>query len=320
MPRRPRLVFQDNALLDPTRQAGLLDRVHQLGGTGIQQDVAWGDVRKGGTYDWSKLDQLVNAANARGEAPQFRLMGSSTTMQRSNPGVDMALNTVNPNAALLGQFARDVATHFGGRVSKYSVWNEPNIGPARSMGLQKAARTYRTLYQQAYAGIKAANPNAKVGFGEVVATDPNETGAGSAGGFIKAVLAAGNHPLKADYVALHPYQAVFSPRPGAVTPAQQAANGRAFSRHQLQTTSGKRVPLNVSEFGYQHKLTPNAHKRAAYLAAALEQARRAHVDSMNLYQLMPTQNRASGWDSSILNAQGQADPVLKAALRRFRRG
>jgi hypothetical protein len=335
MPRRPRLVFQDNALLDPTRQAGLLDRVHQLGGTGIQQDVSWGDVRKGGTYDWSKLDQLVNAANARGEAPQFRLMGTSSGMVKSNPNVDAALNTQRPNAALLGQFARDVATHFGGRVSKYSIWNEPNIGPGRA-NLRQAARTYRQLYQAGYGAIKAANPNARVGFGEVVATDPNETGAGSAGGFIKAVLAAGNHPLKADYVALHPYQPTLSPKLGAVTRQQQAANpdyggisylggiqdelAHAYARHQLQTTSGKRSPLALSEFGYQHSWTPNPHKRAQYLAAALAQARRAGVESMNLYQLMPTQNRASGWDSSILNAQGQADPVLRQALRKFRRG
>jgi hypothetical protein len=327
---RPQLVFQDNALLDAARQAMLLDRVKQMHGTGIQQDVSWGTVRKGGQYDWSALDREVNAANARGIRPQFRLMGTSSGMVKTNPAVDAALNTQHPNAQLLGQFARDVASHFGGRVGKYSIWNEPNIGPARSMGLGKAARLYRQLYQAGYAGVKAANPNAKVGFGEVVATDPNETGAGSAGGFIKAVLAAGDHPLKADYVALHPYQAL-SPKRGAVTAAQQAANpdyggisylagiqhtlARAFANHQLQTTSGKRAPLALSEFGYQHSMTPNAHKRAQYLAAALEQARRAGATSMNLYQLLPTQNRASRWDTSILDAGGNLPAEFRRALR-----
>lgn len=330
-PAPSRRVFQDNALLDPARQAMLLDRAKQLGGSGIQQDVSWAMLRKGNTYDWTALDALVNAANQRGLAPQFRLMGTSGAQMKA--GEEGELNTLRPNAQLLGQFARDVAAHYGGRVSRYSIWNEPNIGPGRA-NLKEAARTYRQLYQSGYAGIKAANRNARVGFGEVVATDPNETGIGSAGGFIRAVLALGSRPLKADYVALHPYQSVFSPRPGAVTKAQQAANPdyggisylggiqdtlrRAFAHHQLQTTSGKRTPLNISEFGYTHRGTPNAHKRAVYLAAALKQARAAGVGSINLYQMVPTLNKASSWDSSIMDAHGRIDPTLRAALRRRR--
>jgi hypothetical protein len=333
VPRRPRLTFQDNALLDPTKQAALLDRAKQIGGTGVQQDVMWGDVRNNGQYDWTKLDALVHAANARGLAPQFRLMGSSSVLQRRNPAADMALNTRNPNANLMGQFARDVAAHYGGQVSKYSVWNEPNLGPWMAQGPHTAAKQYRRLYQAAYAGIKAANPNAKVGFGEFVATSPEDHTAKSELGFMNAVLSAGNKPLRADYVAIHPYQGI---APGKVTAQQRKANplfggiswlpetqgalSDAFRAGRIRTASGKRPTLNIGEYGYQHSWVPNAHTRAQYMSRAMQMARDAKVGSVNLYQLLPTANRASEWDSSILDAQGRIDPAMAAALKRLRRG
>src|SRR4051794_26057681 len=130
MPRRPRLTFQDNALLDPTRQAGLLDQIKSMGGTGIQQDVVWGNVRKNGGYDPAAiqaLQTLAQAANRRGIRPQFRLMGTPYYQQQHQPGVDATLSATNPNATVMRQFATDMARTFGGQVSKYSVWDEPNV-------------------------------------------------------------------------------------------------------------------------------------------------------------------------------------------------
>lgn len=336
MARRPRLVFQDNALLDPATQATLLDKIKSVGGTGVQQDVHWGDVRKNGQYDWSKLTALVDAANARGIRPQFRLMGSNSSMQKTDPLTDMALNTAHPDAGLMGRFARDTATAFGGKVGKYSIWNEPNIGTGRSSwgNPKQAARTYRELYQAGYAGVKAANPNAKVGFGELVATDPGERGPMTELGFLRQVLALGNKPLRADYVSVHPYQPgnpgpsvdpklrPVNPDYGGINYLGDAQNAisRAFAGGRLRTATGKRPDLTIGEFGYQHSWVPNAHRRAQYLAAAVREAQHAGVASMNLYQLMPTNNAASGWDSSILNQQGQIDPTLGAALKRMRRG
>lgn len=335
-PRR-QLIFQDSALLDPARQAALLDQAKRQGFTGLQQDVAWGNVRAVGRYDPAKIQALKSlfaAANARGLHPQVRLMGSSSTMQTSNPGIDMALNTQHPNAHLMRQFAFDMARNFGGQVSKYSVWNEPNIGPGRSSwgSPKQAARTARELYQQGRAGVKSANHAAKVGFGELVG-DPagTEHGAMSQLGFMRQVLALGNKPLTADFVSVHPYQLG---NPSKVSRRQVEANpdfagvsylqnaqhaiSRAFAQGRLRTGTGKRPDLTIGEFGYKHNWVPNAATRAAYIRRSLELARQAGVNSVNLYQFVPNLHPGSSWDSSIADPRGQLSPAMRAALRRFR--
>jgi hypothetical protein len=310
VPRRPRLTFQDNALLDPTKQAALLDQIKSMGGTGIQQDVVWGNVRKNGGYDPAAiqaLQALAQAANQRGIRPQFRLMGTPYYQQQHQPGVDTTLSATNPNATVMRQFATDMAKTFGGQVSKYSVWDEPNV---HSFLMQDnpatAARTYRGLYEAAYQGIKQANPNAKVGLGEITSGDPKATGAASSIGFLKQILAGKN--LRADYVAVHPYQwSNPAQHPKGMDPGFAGISNlgavnqvirQAYSSGRLRTATGKRPGLSLSEYGYKTDAVPNAHTRSAWLRKSMQEAQQAGVSDVNLYQLVPSK-KGDYWDSTV---------------------
>lgn len=324
---RQRLTFQDNALLDPARQAGLLNQAYRQGFRGLQQDVVWGDVYKNGAYDWSKFDTLVNNARARGFNPAmttFRLYGTPATMAH---GRDTTLSANNPNAALAGKFAEAVAQHFKGRVGKYGIWNEPNVPSFLNREAGVAARDYRAIYQKMRSSIHGADLGAKIGFGEITSQQPNTPGAMSTIGFLKAVLAAGNKPLRADYVAIHPYQwSNPNTKPGNAwyggisnLKAVQAEIAKQARAGKLVTAKGKRPQLVLSEFGYKHDAQSNAGTRAAWMKRSLELAQEAGVRDVNLYQLVPSR-AGSYWDSSIANSQGVISPRMRRVLSDIRRG
>lgn len=337
-PHPPSLVFQDNALLDPARAPTMLDQVRAHGGRGIQQDVIWGDVvRPGGGYDPTAIAKLMTefrAANARGLRPQVRLMGTPQYKMNANPQIDSRLSAVHPNAGLMQMFARDMARAFGGQVSKYSIWNEPNVGsflrPELNSGQQAmvAPGIYRQLYRAGRAGVKQSNRNAKVGFGELTSGSPQRNrGPASTVGFMNRVLAGGN-PIITDYVAIHPYQwSDPSRQPRGMDPgfggisnlgAVNDAITQAYRRGRLRTASGKRPGLFLSEFGYKHSAQRNPKVRAAWMQRALQEAARQGVSGVNLYQLAPSK-KGDSWDSSIGDAQGRISPAMAMAIRRGRR-
>lgn len=329
MARRPELVFQDNALLDTARQTPLLDQIKAAGGTGIQQDVIWGDVRKNGAYDPARMQALAGlfqAANQRGLRPQVRLIGTPHYMAKGRPGVDTGLSTYTPNATVMRQFAHDMSKAFGGQVSRYAIWNEPNISSfIMRDNPADAARVYRDLYRAGYAGVKEGNRNARVGFGELTSGDPHATGAASTVGFLNRVL-AGKHPLRADYVAVHPYQwSDPSRHPQGMDPgfggisnlgAVNDAIGAAYRSGRLRTSGGNRVPLMLSEFGYRHDVA-NRSQRAAWLLRAMREAREQGVMGVNLYQLVPSKH-GDVWDSSILTPRGALPSDFRRAIRAAR--
>jgi hypothetical protein len=323
--RHPRLLFQDDtALLQNTPQRNaLLDRIKGMGGQAVQADVMWGAVRKGGQYDLAAYDSLVNEARRRGLGVRFRLMGTPRYME-NRPGVDLALNAENPNAHMMGVFARDIAQHFQGRVGGYSIWNEPNVGSFINQDAPIAARTYRQLYRQGYAAIKGVSPNALVGLGELTSQAPGAPGPYSTIGFLKNVL-RGNKPLHADYLAVHPYQWADPTKKignawyGGISnlPALQQALADAQRQHQLLTRAGGRVPLSISEYGYKQDAQTDPRVRARWLSQSYDLAQQAGVQDFNLYQLLP--RAGAYWDSSIMNAQGQLDPGMAEALKSMRR-
>ena len=303
------LTFQDTRLLDPALQPVLFNAMRKMHGKGFQQDISFGDVFKNGAYDWSKYDTLVNNARAQGfKDNTFRIFGTPAYQK----GVATNLSANNPNAAMAGKFAEAVAQHFAGRIDRYGIWNEPNVGSFLNRDIGHAAHDYRQIYASMRNAIKGVRPAAQVGFGEITSQQPNTPGAASTIGFLKAVLASGNKPLKADYVGIHPYQ-WSDPRSkpgnawyGGVSNlgAVQAELLKQMKAGKLTTSGGRKVPLAVTEYGYKHDAQPNAATRAMWMRRSMEMFRQAGIDDVNLYQLLPSK-RGDYWDSSILGPQGQ---------------
>lgn len=326
MSRPLRLVMQDNAILDPARQAGVAAAMHRAGAGRVQQDVVWGDVFKNGAYDWSKIDSAVNAARGQGMKVGFRLFGTPRYMKQSRPDADYSLSADHPNAALAGKFAEAVAQHFRGRVDRFGVWNEPNVGSFLNRDGALAARDYRSLYGAMYRGIKGVDPHMKVGLGEITSQQPNTPGVYSTIGFLKQVL-AGKKPLHADFVGVHPYQwsdprkKVGNAYYGGVSNIQAVADElkKAKLGNKLLTMGGHTVPLSATEFGYKHDAQGDPAVRARWMRESLRQMASAGVQDVNLYQLVPSK-AGDYWDSSIADAGGRVNPLMARVLQDARRG
>jgi hypothetical protein len=305
-----------------------LDHAVSLGATRIRVNVLWARTLMSGgaahpVYDFSAIDALQAAAASRGIKLQLTLAGPAPAWATR----DHRVGNVAPDAARFGAFARTVATHFAGRVDRYSIWNEPNwstwLAPQ-----PHAASLYRALYRAGYAAVKSADPDAKVLIGELA-----PVGGGRAVAplkFLRELACRGCAPLKADGFALHPYQLTSAPTvvpggPDDVTigslPRLTHALDALARRHALTTPKGRRLDLYLTEFGY---LTTGSRAqkpgvRAAWLVSAVAIARRnPRVRQLLQYQLIDPPAGAL-WHSAILDRRGRLQPAYKALARALSR-
>jgi hypothetical protein len=326
-PALPARAFQDDALLsaDAATQNHVLDQMRRAGAHDLRLNAIWGQVRKNGAYDWSHLDTLANAARARGIHPQLTLTGTPRYMAARN--VDMGLSADTPNQNLMAAFARDAATHFRGRVKRYSIWNEPNIMSFLTEGENKAGPSqYRRLYQAGYKGVKGVDPHAQVLLGELTAGRQGAPGGTQALGFLRRVLAAGNKPLLTDGLALHPYQwsnpdqKMHDRNFGGISNLGAVQNEllREFHRGKLATPDGKhKAPLYLTEFGYKGAdMSPQT--RAKYMRSANSLAAAAGAKEMLWYQWLPTTSTAMQAQNAV-QVQGNATQGFDMYGRGFQR-
>ncbi|MEX7470533.1 cellulase family glycosylhydrolase [Mycobacterium adipatum] len=146
--------------LDQADLTSRLEELRSLGVTDLRVAVPWVYIQPtSGTYDWARMDNVVQTATAMG----FNLTGAIT----GNPvwgGMPLA---GAPNPTAYGKFAGEVATRYGTQISSYEIWNEPNgvifYAPV-------SAASYTKVLQAGYAAIKAAQPNATVLAGALGAT------------------------------------------------------------------------------------------------------------------------------------------------------
>src|SRR3954452_20785273 len=157
-------MFQDDRLLqnsDPTIQSKALDDLDAAGVRSIHTIVLWNNQAPSPTkatvptgvtltdpaaYDafyWSRLDRLVEGAQARGiqvlmsiAGPAPRWAETCNSFERSHYGKERG--TCKPSAKLYGQFVTAVAKRYDGtfkdasgnpiaKVKRFSIWNEPNL-------------------------------------------------------------------------------------------------------------------------------------------------------------------------------------------------
>ena len=117
-------------------------------------------------YDFSLWDAAVAKARSYGIKVQFALTGDPPGFAcgKTNGALDKC-NGFKPDRTLFADFVRAAVDHFRGRVTRFSLWNEPNwytwISPHK-----QSPRLYRRLYQAGYKAAKKANPNAEVVMGE----------------------------------------------------------------------------------------------------------------------------------------------------------
>jgi hypothetical protein len=147
-----------------------LQQARDLGVTRIRVNATWSQLSLGSSqttrpapveYDWSRIDSLIDAAAPYGIRIQLTLTGPAPAWAAAN----RRIGVFGPNPDSFGDFARAAATHFKGRVDRYSIWNEPNyVSWLQPFDLNAAL--YRELYVAAYKQIKRADKKAQVLIGE----------------------------------------------------------------------------------------------------------------------------------------------------------
>ena len=286
-------------------------------------------------YQLAGYDFVIAQAAKYGMRVQLALTGPAPAWATRKRRV----GNYKPNSRYFAEFASVAARHFGRRVDRYSIWNEPNwhswLGPLRS-----APTLYRSLYYRGYKAIKAANPKAKVLIGELAPYGRKRLSLAPLS-FLRRMACVNSHyrhrkrkcpRLKADGFAHHPYDFRHSPRyryPGKdnVTIGTLSRLKKALDRLSragaLRRNGGGRMPLYLTEYGYFATGHRALKKRTAgrYLYGGFKKAlASSRVRSMFNYLLVvvPKHRSYAYFNTGLITRHSKKLPVYKY-LRKFYR-
>jgi hypothetical protein len=299
----------------------------QLRADVIRVFVMWADVGGAGAYSkraprhprytFRAYEGLVTRAAQHHMQVQMVLTGPAPAWATA----DHRKGPFAPRSPAYGEFARQAAVWFRGRVHRFSVWNEPNyrswLSPA-----QQAPGIYRALYSQAYKNIKHVDATDQVLIGE---TSPyGERAAWAPLSFLRAVLCNGRCHLRTDGYAHHPYDFYHSPSyryPGGdnvtiSTLGRLSSALRTWAvRGALRDPRGHIPEIYLSEFGYlssgHSRIDDNRHAR--YLQQAFTIALRTpHVRELVQYTLVPPRGQYRFFDMSVLTSRWKSRKPFSA--------
>ncbi len=294
------------------RQAGYL-------GAGLIRGLVTRDgnlVLSQGDPSWDRYDRFVNTTLAHDFQPYLTL-----TYKPYDWGGGATLNM--PSLQEFAYYCRFTAQHFLGRVHDYSVWNEPNhfkLPDGNGNLTTVPAAYYGQLFRACYGEIKSVDPSAKVYFGELAGGNCN---------YLTTAVSSSN--TSADGFAVHPYQWHLAPE----LPLSTGCSGigrlgdwsnllyNTWMAGWFHTPAGGPVPLMVTEFGYcvagggcpEAPHTMSEAQRADWIGRAYDVAQSSGAALFSYYGLVKT---GSGWDTGIVEQNGERHAVRRRAPRRDR--
>jgi hypothetical protein len=284
------------------------------------------------SYDFSQLDDLIDAAAAYGIRLQVTITGPAPAWAT----LDRKVGVFIPDPEQYSEFVREVVRHFRGRVDRYSLWNEPNhtgwLKPKRYSALR-----YRELYLAGYRAVREEDPDAQVLIGELAPFARTRKVATPPGKFLRELTCleleyrrrrqlGSCGRLPADGFAHHPYQYERPPSYrfpgrdnfviGTLGRLTKLLN-RLASRKLLSTPAGRPLDLYLTEFGYfaSGRLRLPESRRATYLQRAYTMAlRNPRVRQMLQYGLVDAPNDYPGsfFDLSLVRLDGSLTRPFRA--------
>lgn len=284
--------FQDDGRLRGG-DYGSLDQGKAVGGTALRLIITRDKLaRRGGGYDFSTYDNIVDQARQRGIAPQI-VLDNRTGSGMGNP-------------KQYEEFVKTAAKHFKGRVGTYSLENEPD--------LRMSPDKYRQLFVRGQRALGAADKTARVLFGEFSPHDPI--------GYAKKVV--GKRGLQASGFAWHPYQAADPGGPDAVAVRHGVLGGigrlntlnKGIAGLNLKTRAGKTPGSYLTEFGYGDRGFvggTGGDTAAQYWPRALQAAQKGGARQLIAYTM--TGSDSPTWDTGMLNPDGTPRPAYNAIMQ-----
>jgi hypothetical protein len=273
-------------------------------------------------WDFHRLDTLLTNAAARGLKVQVTLTGPAPNWASSGKGI----SAQNPSAKRYAQFVGAAVNTFAGRVTRWSIWNEPNwktqLGPKKN-----AVTLYRKLYRAGYAQISKLQPDAQILIGEMM-PGANRTHSTPLLRFLRAVACKKCPRLYADGFALHPYNFVRRPK-AAISSNRDIVEMGSLSRltrtlddlsrrGRLRTRMGGRMPLYLTEFGY-HTRDPvrvSASTHAKWMGEAYKIAKRnSRVKQLLQYLVIDPWPKSVTWRSAVCKKDGTPTAAFRTLAR-----
>jgi hypothetical protein len=221
--------------------------VKASGATWIRFDVDWSIIqpRNAQTYNWSKIDRVVAAANTQ----QLHILGIITyTPKWARASSCIGTYKCHPaNAQAFAAFSGAVATHYGPMgVRDWEIWNEPNS----KISWQPAANPYdyTQVLIKAYGAIHHVDARATVLSGGLARVG-NTTGNYQAPNFLQAMYDSGAKG-HFDAVATHPYSYPYLPTFSSAGNAWLLMNDVSFSVRSVMASHGDAYKkVWITEYG-----------------------------------------------------------------------
>ena len=325
---------------DARARAQTLDEIRGFGVRWVRVVLYWRDVapspRSGSAprfdetnpaaYDWSPYDSVVDEARARG----IRVL-----VTPSGPAPDWATlagdGTESPIPTRFGRFMTAVGRRFGSRVSRWSIWNEPNhpgfLGPQYRRGNPYSPRLYRRLFVAAHRALdRTGNRRDQVLMGETAPRGNSNVVHPLK--FLRGALCLDNRyrkrrgcgRLPADGYAHHPYTTRAGPffvsrRRDDVTIGSLGRLTRALQRAERARALPRRTPIYLTEFGIQSRPDPiygvSQSRQAEYRAIgekiAWNNGRVAAISQYLMRDDLPRRgsDRYGGFESGLRRSDGR---------------
>lgn len=215
-----------------------LDLAKDLGSEWVRIDFNW-DVAEPtqGSYDWSQLDAVIDAADARGLHVYATIGYTPAWASISNDrNGDGPKNDV-PDPAKYARFVGDAVQRYSNKVTAWGTWNEPNLGEffegTRDEWIKDA-------FEPAVDAIKGACSSCVV-----VGPELSTTG-GKYADYLRAALASRGSEL--DAISFHDYASFPEDDPGAGQTKDSFYN--KLDSHRVLKLGGSVVyegPLSIRE-------------------------------------------------------------------------
>jgi hypothetical protein len=271
-------------------------------------------------YNLSDLDALVRTA------PKYNLQVMITisgTPRWANGG--KSPNNAPTNLRDLEQFSRMLASRYNGlhagfgAVSRWSVWNEPNLElfltPQFEGSKIVSPSIYAKLYRAAYRGIIAGNPLAEVAAGSTSnrgRNRPSDASGSVAPATFARLLAQEDPKLPFAAWATHPYptETRLGPRQKVAYPNVTMTRIDQFGKS-LQQWFGRRVPIWITEYAEQTRPEyaggVSRAQQAADAKIALEMAQASPFVEMFVWFVIRDSTDRT-WNSGLVAKSGIKKP------------
>jgi polysaccharide biosynthesis protein PslG len=251
--------------------------IAETGANAIRVPVSWNltQLTPHGPLQLQRIDDMVSTANRFGLQILLNLVGPAPVWAQRRD-TDPALSGNGPtNPADFGRFAEAVARRYGGDVSMWEIWNEPNTSHYL---IPPTADAYLPILREGYLGIRRAGSAAPILTGgtssfageQIPSHQEGQLGRTSDIEFIRSLYDAGGSSYF-DGVAVHPYSfpvpVQFDNGPGAIISQVR----------QLMVDSGDGAKkVWITEFGQPTGATPvstDEQQQANILLDAIHRSR-----------------------------------------------